>query len=64
MINIPQIQNQERLSMDKQVKNIRTYLFQLAQDLQRTLSGMQSDISTLKEENAELKEKLAEKGGR
>lgn len=64
MINIPQIQNQERLSMDKQVKNIRTYLFQLAQDLQRTLSGMQSDISTLKEENAELKAKLAEKGGR
>lgn len=64
MINIPQIQNQERLPMDKQVKNIRTYLFQLAQELQRTLSVMRSEINTLKEENAELKAKLAEKGGK
>lgn len=64
MINIPQIQNQERLPMDKQVKNIRVYLFQLAQELQRTISTMQSTINTLKEENEELKAKLSEKEGR
>ena len=29
MINIPQIQNQERLPMDKQVKNIRVYLVEI-----------------------------------
>ena len=50
--------------MDKQVKNIRVYLFQLAQELQRTISTMQSTINTLKEENEELKAKLSEKEGR
>lgn len=60
MINIPQFQNQERLPVPEQLKRIRSYLFQLAQELQRTLSNMEATQSKLLEENAELKAKIAE----
>lgn len=64
MINIPQTQNQERLPVQKQLKNIRTYMFQLANELQRTMSTMESHIKKLQEENEELKRKLSEPGGK
>lgn len=60
MINIPQFQNQERLPVTEQLKRTRSYLFQLAQELQRTLSNMEATQSKLLEENAELKAKIAE----
>lgn len=60
MINIPQFQNQERLPVSEQLKRIRSYQFQLAQELQRTLSNMEATQSKLLEENAELKAKIVE----
>ena len=60
MINIPQFQNQERLPVLEQLKRIRSYLFQLAQELQRTVSNMESTQAKLLEENAELKAKISE----
>lgn len=59
MINIPQFQNQERLPVLEQIKRIRSYLFQLAQELQRTLSNMESTQAKLLEENAELKARIS-----
>lgn len=64
MINIPQIQNQERLPVQQQFKNIRSYLFQLANELQRTLSNMEATQKKLLEENAELKAEIKELKGK
>lgn len=60
MINIPPIQNQERLPIPQQLKNIRSYLFQLANELQRRISGMESTENNLLEEMEQLKKKVAE----
>ena len=59
MINIPQTQNQERLPVPQQLKNIRTYLFQLSSELQINLSDMEAEIKNLREENEALKEKIS-----
>lgn len=64
MINIPQIQNQERLPVPQQLKNLRSYLFQLANELQRRISGMESAEKNLQEELEQLKKKVAELEGR
>lgn len=37
MISMPPVQNQENLPTNEQLKNIRAYLFQLAQELQTKL---------------------------
>lgn len=64
MINIPQIQNQERLPVPQQLKNLRSYLFQLANELQRRISGIESTEKNLQEELEQLKKKVAELEGR
>lgn len=60
MINIPSIQNQERLPIPQQLKNIRSYLFQLANELQRRVSNMESTEKSLQEEIEQLKKKVEE----
>ncbi len=64
MINIPPIKGQERYPVPKQLDNIRTYLFSLANELQRTLSTMNATIEDIRKENAELKARVAELEGK
>lgn len=64
MINIPQIQNQERLPIPQQLKNLRSYLFQLANELQRRISGIESTEKNLQDELEQLKKKVAKLDGR
>lgn len=64
MINIPQIQNQERLPVPQQLKNLRSYLFQLANELQRRISGIESTEKNLQDELEQLKKKVAKIEGR
>lgn len=50
MIKIPQTQNQERLPVQEQLKNIRSYLFQMANDMQITISALESKNIQLEKE--------------
>lgn len=44
MINVPPIQNQENLSTQEQLKNLRTYLYRLAQDVQMELNMLEKKM--------------------
>lgn len=48
MINMPPIQNQDNLPVQEQVKNIRKYLYQLAQDMQRELNQIEQKMNERK----------------
>ncbi len=48
MINMPPVQNQDNLSTQEQLKNLRTYLYQLAQDIQRELIQLEQKIEERK----------------
>lgn len=64
MINIPPIKGQERYPVSKQLDNIRTYLFSLANELQRMLSTMNATVDAQSKEISELKAKIAELEGK
>lgn len=50
MIKMPQTQNQEKLTVQEQLKNIRSYLFQMANDMQITISTLESKNIQLQKE--------------
>lgn len=50
MIKMPQTQNQEKLTVQEQLKNIRSYLFQMANDMQITISTLESKNMQLQKE--------------
>lgn len=60
MINIPRTQNQERLPVPEQLKNIRSYLFQLANELQRTLAQNEAKLQEQQKKIENLERKIAE----
>lgn len=55
VIKMPQTQNQEKLPVQEQLKNIRSYLFQSANDMQITISSMESKNIQLEKEIRSLR---------
>lgn len=60
MVNIPRTQNQERLPVQEQLKNIRSYLFQLANELQRTLEQIEAKQKKQEKRIEQLERKISE----
>ncbi len=60
MVNIPRTQNQERLPVQEQLKNIRSYLFQLANELQRTLEQIEAKQQKQQKQIEQLERKISE----